>query len=178
MPNWCSNTISIRGSDQKEIQRLAKAFNEDEFLNAIIPVPDCLLRDDPTPEMVTENIETTGYSSWYDFCVDKWGTKWDIRIGGEADLDEDGLGFTGYFDTAWGPPIAAMNKLVEDGFEVTLYYYETGLCFVGKYEDGLDEYYDYSDENSETVRELIGEELDDYFGVSDSLKDWEDEDED
>jgi hypothetical protein len=44
---------------------------------------------------------------------------------------------------------------------------------VGKWADGIDEYYEYGGEDSTTVRESIGAELDDYFGISESMAEWE-----
>jgi hypothetical protein len=70
-----------------------------------------------------------------------------------------------------------MEALTEQGFEVTLYYYEPGMGFCGKWHDGDDEYIEYSDETSETVRAAIGDELDDMFGISESMADYEAENE-
>ncbi len=72
------------------------------------------------------------------------------------------------------------EALVEQGFQVTLYYYEPGMAYVGKFEDGCDDYYEYGGENSQTVRAAIGDELDDMFGISESMAEYEaeqDEDE-
>jgi hypothetical protein len=72
------------------------------------------------------------------------------------------------------------EALVEQGYEVTLFYYEPGMGFVGKWENGDDDYYEYSGENSQTVRAAIGDELDDMFGISESMAEYEaenDEDE-
>jgi hypothetical protein len=60
---------------------------------------------------------------------------------------------------------------------VTLYYYEPGMGFVGKWEDGCDDYYEYAGENSNTVRVAIGDELDDMFGISESMAEYEAENE-
>jgi hypothetical protein len=125
-----------------------------------------------------ENLEKHGFANWYDFNVAKWGTKWEIGGNGdEAERDEDGLGFSAPFDSAWSPPIAVCEALVEQGFEVVLYYYEPGMGYCGKFEDGYDEYYEYSDENSKTVRTAIGSDLDDMFGISESMAEYEAENE-
>jgi hypothetical protein len=63
--------------------------------------------------------------------------------------------------------------LVEDGFEVVALYYEPGMAYVGKYDNGCDDCYDYGGHNSKTVVDLIGEELDDYFGISESMAEYE-----
>ncbi len=65
------------------------------------------------------------------------------------------------------------EELMNRGFEVTLHYYEPGMGFVGKFEDGHDDYYELSGETSETVRAAIGDELDDFWGISESMAEYE-----
>lgn len=185
MPNWCQNHIKIRGSDANEIQRLADAFKEGKFLNAIVPVPEDLYREgsssfggdnsDLYEQIRKENQQRHGYDSWYEFCLNHWGTKWDVGDEHMLTMDDDGLGFSASFDSAWAPPVAAMEQLVEDGFSVTLDYNEPGMCFVGRYEDGDDQHYDYGELDSEEVRNYIGEELDDFWSISESMAEWEEE---
>jgi hypothetical protein len=64
------------------------------------------------------------------------------------------------------------------GFSIRAYYDEPGMAFCGKWEDGEDDFYEYGGYNSETVRDLIGEELDDMFGISESMANYEEEQED
>ena len=73
--------------------------------------------------------------------------------------------------------MGVVEELVNQGFQVTLYYYEPGMAYVGKFEDGYDDYYEYSGENSKTVRAAIGDELDDMFGISESMEEYERENE-
>ena len=173
MPNYCSNYISVRGTNSAEVKRLADAFDAGELCEAVIPVPE-ILRDTTAPTQpddaaAAERKAQTGYDNWYDFCVARWGTKWDISCQGECDRDEDGLGFNGPFDTAWSPPIGVVEQLAEQGYQVTLYYNETGMGFVGKFEDGEDFCYDYGGFDSINVRSVIGDELDDFFGISEQM---------
>jgi hypothetical protein len=49
------------------------------------------------------------------------------------------------------------------------------MGFVGKWEDGYDDFYEYGGENSQTVRSAIGDELDDMFGISESMREYEEE---
>ena len=182
MPNWCSNYISVRGTNSAEVKRLADAFDAGEFCQAVIPVP-AVLRDTTAPTQESDEAAAeqrkaeTGFDNWYDFCVNRWGTKWDISSQEECDRDEDGLGLHGGFDTAWSPPMGVVEQLVEDGFEVTLHYHESGMAFVGKFEDGEDHCYDYSGLNSETVRGYIGDELDDFWLLSEQMAEYEAENE-
>ena len=188
MPNWCSNHITVRGTDPAEIKRLADAFDNGEFCGTVVPMPEDLnitsgrlgngAEQRELERKTAENLEKHGFANWYDFNVAKWGTKWEVGgNGNEAERDEDGLGFSAPFDSAWSPPIAVCEALVEQGFEVVLYYYEPGMGYCGKFEDGSDEYYEYSDENSETVRAAIGSDLDDMFGISESMAEYEAENE-
>jgi hypothetical protein len=77
------------------------------------------------------------------------------------------------FDSAWAPPIAAYEKLVELGFEVRAYYYEGGMCFAGIWEDGYDDYYDLSNMDSNEVKETLPEALDEMFCISEYMAEWE-----
>ena len=187
MPNWCSNHVTVRGTDPAEIQRLADAFAEGKFCNAVIPVPQDLTdtvsgflgsgdEQKALEAKTAANIEKYGYGNWYDFQVANWGTKWDVSCD-SVEIDEDGLGFSGNFESAWSPPVPIAAALAEQGFEVTLYYYEPGMGFCGKWEDGSDDYCEYGGETSETVRAAIGDELDDMFGISESMAEWEAENE-
>jgi hypothetical protein len=188
MPNWCSNHITVRGTDPVAIKRLADAFDAGEFCGTVVPMPEELnitsgRLGDGAEQAELEakskaNLEKYGYANWYDFNVANWGTKWEIGGNGDtAEIEEDGLSFSAPFESAWSPPTGVCEALVEQGFEVTLYYYEPGMGFVGKWEDGCDDYYEYSGENSNTIRAAIGDELDDMFGISESMAEYEAEQE-
>jgi hypothetical protein len=88
---------------------------------------------------------------------------------------EDANTVTLSFESAWAPPTGAYETMMELGFGVKAFYYEPGMCFVGKWEDGVDDYFEYGSETSDTIRALIGEELDDYFCISESMAEWEEE---
>lgn len=184
MPNWCSNSIMVRGSQQREIQRLVDALNNSKFLNAVIPVPEDLMRDgsashggpnaDHYDQIRAENRERHGYESWYDFCNSRWGTKWDVGEDGCATIDEDGLGFSASFDSAWAPPIGVYEALVEQGFEVVAYYFEPGMCFAGRWDNGIDDCYsDWGD--AQGARDMLPQDIDDMFAISESQSEYEEE---
>jgi hypothetical protein len=158
------------------IQRAAKAFQEGKFLQEFIPCPAELW--DTVAQMGTNdaekaNREKYGYSSWYDFNIANWGTKWDVSADNVEIQDPNTL--TAGFDSAWAPPITAYERLIELGFEVEAFYYEPGMQYVGRWVDGDDHCYEYGGYDSTTVRDYIGEELDDYFCISESMADWEEE---
>lgn len=184
MPNWCANGVTIRHCDPSKINELVKAMEKGEFFDAVIPVPQ-ELKDPGTStyggddaelyeEIRRKNVEKYGYGNWYDFCVERWGTKWDVTCE-NIDVDDGGREVRLSFDSAWAPPIGVYEALVDEGYEVTAYYYESGMAFVGKWDNGRDDYNEISGESSATVREAIGEELDDYFAISENMAMWEEE---
>jgi hypothetical protein len=176
MPNWCNNGITLRHEDPAMIERAAKALSEGTFLQEFIPCPKELT--ETVAQMGTNDAEKAnrdkyGYSSWYDFNVANWGTKWDVSSDNVEIVDANTV--TAGFDSAWSPPTNAYERLLDLGFEVEAFYYEPGMQYVGKWADGVDEYYELGGEDSTTVRESIGEELDDYFCISEQMADWEEQ---
>jgi hypothetical protein len=158
------------------IERAAKALQAGQFLQEFIPCPKELtetVAQFGTNDHEKANREKYGYGSWYDFNIANWGTKWDVNSDNVA--IEDANTVSASFDSAWSPPINAYEKLVEMGFEIEAFYYEPGMGFVGKWVNGDDDCYEYHGQTSDTVRDYIGEELDDYFCISESMADCEEE---
>jgi len=126
-------------------------------------------------EATARNIEKHGYGNWYDFCVAKWGTKWDVDAYDTVEYDDqhDKHGITFGFDSAWSPPVGVYEALVEQGFTVKAYYYEPGMCYAGIWEDGNDDYYEFSNMDSEQVAEDLPAELDEMFAISEQMAEWE-----
>ena len=185
MPNWCNNTLELAHADPKMIERARDAFNRQELLQEFIPVPESLhivagCVSDPVEqakldEDTARNVETIGYGNWYDYCVNEWGTKWDVGAEGYEVEIEDGR-LTMSFDSAWSPPLEAYGKLVDLGFEVRAYYYESGMCFAGVWEDGNDDFYDLSQcRNADEVEDLLPSVLDEMFCISECMREYEEE---
>ena len=184
MPNWCSNGITINGpydtlvKFKEVIKQSDDAHNEaDSFLQIMVPMPAVL---EETVKGTGEEEQKTfvdGCNNWWDWRIKNWGCKWDVSTEGLEFIDnEDGTAtIEGYFESPWGPPIDAVNTFVEANHDCTLelFYNETGMCFVGKVDgaegDASDTYYEYGDLDSNEVRETIGAELDDYFIISESI---------
>ncbi len=181
MPNWCNNRLTLTHSDPAMIERVLKA--KDSLLMEFLPTPKELtetvagfLGEDKREAHEAQqraNIEKYGYKDWYEWNIANWGTKWDVSADSIEREDDNTVSMS--FESAWSPPTGAYEKLMELGFGVKAYYYEPGMCFVGKWEDGCDDYYEYGSCTSETVREVIGEELDEYFGISEMMIEWEEE---
>jgi hypothetical protein len=160
------------------IERAAKALSEGTFLQEFIPCPKELtetVAQFGTNDHEKANREKYGYGSWYDFNIANWGTKWDVNSDNVA--IEDANTVSASFDSAWSPPITAYERLMELGFEIEAFYYEPGMQFVGKWADGIDECIEYGGATADTVRDMIGEELDDYFAISESMVEWEEDQE-
>ena len=174
MPNWCNNTLELEHDDPAMIKRARAAMIRGEFLHEFIPVPKELSEAKADFSNNEEYIKKYGYSDWYGFCVNEWGTKWDVggNDHGSPTITDTGKMIAG-FDSAWSPPITAIEKLTMMGFRAKLYYYEPGMCFAGIWEDGFDDYYEYGDMSSDEVAETLPAELNDMFCISDTVAEYE-----
>jgi len=155
MPNWCMNNVTINGSKEK-LEEIIKACENDKFLEFLVPIGD-----------------------WdYGSAIEAWGTKWEARDVDYDLLDDNTLMLN--FDSAWGPPVTAYNT-GETNHDITIYatYYESGMAFVGEYEDSEDSSYNIDFEDESWMDE-IPEHLSDHWGLYDeyeSWKEWQDEEE-
>ena len=173
MPNWCNNSITIKGSTEtiKTLWEEANQEGEDGgLLNAMVPMP-VELRD-------TTKGSNGDAINWYDWCVSNWGTKWDVSTEGLEFTDNgDGTAeITGWFDSAWAPPIDAYSTFCDDmdGVYLEAYYEEGGMCFVGYWDsEGADDHYEYYGATSDTVRNMIPEYLVDHFALDERLDEYE-----
>lgn len=152
MPNWVTNKLSIRGTDN-QIEQILSAIAEKEKkdatsrslidFNNIIPMPADLnveksSRGDQGLEYITglaksetkvsvcktwdkltqeqkdncllfgakylTNIMRYGYPTWYEWCIQNWGTKWNARNASKC-------GNIIFFDTAWSTPEPIIKAL-------------------------------------------------------------------
>jgi hypothetical protein len=183
MPNWCNNTVTLEHEDPAMIERAKVAFAEGKFLHEFVPVPLCLTETvagclgDPEKQAELEkseqdNLNAYNYKNWYDFCVAEWGTKWDVG-GDDGYVNDIEGGVILSFDSAWAPPVNAYARLIEQGFKVHAMYYEPGMCFAGVWDNGEDDYYEYGDMNSDEAAETLPPELDEAFGISESMAEYE-----
>ena len=190
MPNWCNNTLELQHEDPAMIERAKAAMIRGEFLHEFIPVPKELtdtvsgfMGEDQRAAHEAQqaaNLEKYGYANWYDFCVNEWGTKWEIGADGNPAQDIPGGLMLG-FESAWSPPVAAYEKLCAMGFRIRAMYYEPGMAFAGVWEGNEDEanddYYEYSSMDSKEIADTLPTELDEAFGISESAAEWEAEQE-
>jgi hypothetical protein len=59
------------------------------------------------------------------------------------------------------------------GFRIYAMYHESGMCFAGIWDNGDDDYYEYSDMNSQEVSDTLPIELDEAFCISEQMAEWE-----
>ena len=185
MPNWCNNTVQIRHADPFMIERVRKAFNDGGLLQEFIPCPQDLLdtvagfpgedQREAHEARIASNLEKYGHKDWYDWQVANWGTKWDIGADGQPALDQDDGSLVLNFDSAWSPPVNAYEKLMDLGFEIKAYYFEPGMAFAGIWDNGDDDYYEYGGMDSTEIEANLPDELDEMFGISQSVAEWEEE---
>lgn len=185
MPNWCENTVEIYHKDPAVLERVRSAFKDGRLLDEFIPVPKDLqitagrVGADGDPKQIEleaqekANLEKHGYKTWYDYCVNEWGTKWDVGGDDLGPAQDIPGGLMLSFESAWAPPCQAYEKLVDLGFSIRAMYYEPGMGFAGIWTDGDDDFYDYSGLDSKQIAETLPEVLDEAFGISECAADWE-----
>ena len=187
MPNWCSNNLTLEHDDPAMITRAKEALDRGEFLQEFIPVPEDLKNtmagsygdDAKQAELVAQtqrNVAKHGYGNWYDFCVGEWGTKWDVGSDGCTDVHPEGRMLHTYFDSAWSPPVDAYRKLEELGFRVDAQFYESGMAFAGTYSDGNCDDFSLEGMTADEIEQNYPE-LDESFGISESIREYERENE-
>ncbi len=183
MPNWCNNTLTLEHDDPTMITRAKEALDRGEFLQEFIPVPEDLKNtmagsygdDEKQKELEAQtrrNVEKHGYANWYDFCVGEWGTKWDVGGDGQSDVHPEGKMLHTSFDSAWSPPVNAYAKLEAQGFRVSAMFYESGMAFAGSYEDGNCDDFSLEGMSADEI-ERDYPELDECFGISESVREYE-----
>lgn len=73
---------------------------------------------------IADNIAKYGYPTWYEWCIDKWGTKWDAcevvpDEGVECECGEEEINI--YFDTAWSTPVPVFKELSKQFPDLVIY---------------------------------------------------------
>ena len=169
MPNWCNNNIEIRGPKNK-LEKIQKAAKDGKMLSLFHPMPEELIETSANGETRPELVKKYGFSDWYGWANNNWGTKWDISEPyGDVEViaeDDDECKLDFAFDTAWAPPIGAVEKYLEDNEDVSikLWYFEGGMDFMGVYYDGEDEEYTISDVTDEALESNM-KEFEEQFNI-------------
>ena len=147
MPNWCSNTITIRG-EKEDIDRFESFLNEKdgkEWFDFFRPCPQEMKDVDNVSfgNVNEELMKKYGAADWYSWSLNNWGCKWNCDAQ-DWSREDDSISF--WFDSPWGPPTELYSFICTDtDFDVEADYHEEGMAFVGRFVDGEDESYEYSD---------------------------------
>ena len=185
MPNWCDNQVTITGS-KSVIDKIEKIAKEEKgaggLLNYFQPMPKELRETTADGSENKELLKKYGYSDWYGWACDNWGTKWDISEFYGVDRQGDTISFA--FSSAWSPPTGAYEYFLAKNEDCTLkaYYYEGGCDFMGVWDNGDDRCYTISDTAPDGSKDKFwdteeGEMLDEMFGITESMADYEAEQE-
>lgn len=183
MPNWCNNSITISGQTET-VKNLWEAANQEGggLLSAMYPQPKDMFRGS-LGEKERRDCEAKGIDNWYDWQSSNWGTKWDVDTEG-LEFEDHGDGtasITGWFDSAWAPPIGAYERFCDDmdGVYLDAWYEEGGMDFAGHWtSEGVD---DYLEGISDYAREVIKngssgddlyDQLDEYFEITENRREY------
>ena len=127
MPNWCQNHLTVTGATPEFHAWLVDGFS----FQRMNPVPPA----EPDQDSATD--------SWrnLDTCCNAWGTKCDLDDKEQRQVSNELLETgSSFFDTAWSPPIRAIEALSRQFAEVSfqLDYCELGMFFAGiaTFQDG------------------------------------------
>ena len=179
MPNWCNNSITIAGPTET-IKQLWEDAHPDteafELLQAMAPMP---------AELEGTTAPNPDGPNWYSWRVNNWGTKWDVSDEGLEYIDNgDGTSeITGWFESAWAPPIGAYEQFCDDMDNCTLEasYHEPGMDFAGFWSsEGGDEYCDNLTEQCELPedeRSDLFNRLDEEYALVENYEMWKEEEE-
>jgi hypothetical protein len=183
MPNWCNNSVTFRG-EKEDLDKFEKFLNDKngkDWFDFFLPCPQELKDGGPVglsakPDENAKALEEKyGASDWYTWSVNNWGTKWNCDAQ-DWTRNEDTITF--WFDSAWSPPTDLYSFICNDtDFSVDAEYHEEGMAFVGRFIDGEDETYEYSDLDS--LNE-IPDDLVNNWNIREMLEDravWEEENE-
>ena len=143
MPNWCSNTLWVEGNPEQLKDFKSKTTKQadhnqpnrlDFTLEGLYPTPPELMNESAFGQSENSQtlVEKFGYSDWYSWRVNKWGTKWDVA---ESDIYEDSENdLMVSFDSAWAPPTNWLEHIAPQFPELKfkLAFMEPGMGFCGQ----------------------------------------------
>lgn len=126
--------MTVRGDDVA-LAKFASRMNGEFSLEKILPTPQKLLERSP-------DASKGEIPEWYNWRLQHWGTKWDLRgvketatgRGARLTFDQSGKSYTCEFDTAWHPPMIALESLSKQipDLEIHLTYQDDMMNFTGR----------------------------------------------
>lgn len=173
MPNWCNNTLTIRGK-KEDLLAFKKQLEDNKpkdghvcLFQTFIPIPD-EVKNTTSPNQDEKQakylLEKYGATDWYNWQIEKWGIKWGCCDAYWENEDPTHTSHDGLFDlilhyeTAWGPGDDSLKDIfmANDDLSFFLQYEEPmmgfeGNLFVKNGEVEKQEYKEYIHEDIESV---------------------------
>ena len=146
MPNWCYNHLTVTG-DVKQLKEFVDKSTDKSLMHedsesvftfmGTMPIPKDLnitsgsSASQDEKEQAILNKGLYGYATWYDWCINEWGTKWDACSSDIQTNDKDQ--FTVSFETAWSPPVDWLGTTCKNYPELVfeMEYEEPGMGYAG-----------------------------------------------
>lgn len=150
MPNWCINSLTIRGTNE-ELQKFKKRYktrkihtdstlsddvNWLDFSKIISPNKDEFIEEwnfnEEHRKRYSDFSEAWYNEIGYDWKIDNWGTKWNACNTSKPEQSDGELIY--HFETAWSPPLPVIQAMMEHHKKLDFYftYEETGMGFAGE----------------------------------------------
>jgi len=187
MPNWCNNSLEVKGKkedlDKFKVKYKGTFTDKKEDITwldftKIIPNQENKNLWKTKWEELSEKDKNRWNNDfdhyWFNMSghkwqSDNWGTKWNADIG--EPREEDGKLYYG-FSTAWSPCDKIVKKLIETHpeLEFNLEFEEWGLCFMGEITGKDGEVMTDITEDCEITLEIDFEKL--YYNMHDASADW------
>ncbi len=148
MPNWCVNTLTIRGS-KKDLLAFKQKLEDNKpkdghvcLFQTFVPIPDELKnttspnRDEKQSKMLFKKY---GFSDWYDWQNSNWGIKWGCSDAEWVNEKPIKSRHRGLFDmqltyqTPWAPGEECLKEIFISNSNLSFFleYEEEGMGFRG-----------------------------------------------
>lgn len=166
MPNWCENRVYLEASSS-EIEALLAAVQNDGDSGLLN-----YLRSQP----IHDPGGSDGLPAWDKWRIENWGTKWEVHAEIVSHSVKEGW-INLAFDSAWSPPLDALYywESSGEGRSFNIRYIEWGMGFCGEADSsGINESFNIPLTVSD-VQALIPSEIDEEFGISDMVAQWEEQ---
>jgi len=145
MSNWCSNAFELIGPTERirEFEAFLNSNNGKDWFDFFRPC-----------------VEGEDWNSW---PIQNWGCRWncDAQDWQVKFHDQNNLSIRFWFDSPEEPPIPLYEFIHKDQ-SLTIFggYLNEDLGFVGKFENGFNDYYEYSD--AESLNEIPQDVIDEW----------------
>lgn len=150
MPNWCSNIVTV-SRNRERIDALESFLIEREgkdFFDFFV---------DPRDE---------SKDGWYSYNIENYGCKWNCDTSNWNRTSDTSIEIS--FESPWSPPIQLYENMLTGDYDVYAEYYECGMGFVGRFDNGFDESWEYLEDLNSVPEDLIEswnlrEEVEQYY---------------